>query len=56
MSCLDPAQLLLLAYEEADLFAAIHFQALRTQTYPLCLCQSGALNAFRRRFKRFSHF
>lgn len=48
----DPVQLLLLAYQEADTLAAIHFQALRTQTYPLCLCHNGATNAFRRRFKR----
>lgn len=48
----DPVQLLLLAYEEADLFAAIHYQAMRARCFPHCLCQEGALVAFRHRFKR----
>lgn len=48
----NPAIELLLAYDEADLMAAVHFQALRTQDYPVCLCQSGARNDFKRRYRK----
>lgn len=48
----NPAIELLLAYDEADLMAAVHYQALLHQQYPVCLCQSGARLEFKRRYRR----
>lgn len=50
----DPVRLLLEAYREADLWASLEYEALHAQQLPRCLCENGARNAFRRRFKHFS--
>jgi len=48
----NPAIELLLAYDEADLMAAVHFQALHHQQYPVVLCWSGSRLDFKRRYRR----